>query len=173
MLFSRIVYWTLRIFEFIFAVLVVGFSSWFLQVRHTHDQGAKGRLVFVICISVWSLVLSMVWLVPFTANFLHYPLDAFTSIFYFVSFAILQEWIYKYGCARIFDWNGEYHMDQCQTYRAMIAFCFIAGVFWLASALLDAFVFHRLGTMKRTPRNVAFERETTGRTRRMSRGSSV
>lgn len=114
-------------------------SAHFLRVRHDHAQGAKGRLIFVVISSLWSLFLSMVWLIPFTASLLQYPLDIITSFLYFTAFAILQQWIYRFGCARIFDWNGEYHTGQCQTYRTMTALSFIAGVFWLVSAILVGF----------------------------------
>ncbi|TID18951.1 integral membrane protein [Venturia nashicola] len=147
MIFSRIVSFVLRFFEFIFALIVTATSGWFLHVRHVHAVGAKGRLIFTICIALYSLILSMIWLIPFTATFLHYPLDAFASIFYFVAFAILQEWIYHYGCGRIFEWNGEYHMGQCMTYRTMTAFSFIAGVFWLISAILVSFPFFSGGDL--------------------------
>ncbi|KAE9961051.1 hypothetical protein BLS_005704 [Venturia inaequalis] len=171
MIVTRVVSFALRFFEFIFALIVTGTSGWFIHVRHVHAVGAKGRLIFTICIALYSLILSMIWLIPFTATFLHYPLDLSASLLYFVAFAILQEWIYHFGCGRIFEWNGEYHRGQCLTYRTMTAFAFIAAVFWLVSAILSACVFHRLSTMRRTFRNAEFEREGGERTRERRQSS--
>lgn len=152
MILSRVLSFVLRFLEVVCALVskitnrasqnkltlqvVTAASGWFLHIQHTHQLGPKGRLIFTIAIGLYSLVLSLIWLLPFTSTFLHYPLDFITSFCYFTVYAILQEWIHHYGCGRVFQWNGEYHMGECIDYRVMEAFAFIGGVFWLISALL-------------------------------------
>lgn len=143
MIISRVIAFVIRLLEFANALLVTSLAAWFLNVRHTHSIGPEGRLTFSVTVGITSIVLSIVWLIPFTWTFLHYPLDFIMSFGYFTIFAVTQEWIYHVGgCGRVFNWNGVYQFSACQEWRTMIAFAFIGGVLWLISGVLSIYVFH-------------------------------
>jgi uncharacterized membrane protein len=139
MILSRLLSFILRALEVIIALVLSTASGWFLHIRHVHSVGPEGRLTFSLVIGIYSLVLSLIWLIPFTSTFLHYPLDFVTSFGYFTVFGILFEWMYNNGCGRIFQWNGEYHPGECIDWRVMEAFSLIGGVVWLVSGLLVSF----------------------------------
>jgi len=170
MVISRLLSFVLRFLEVICALIVSAAAGWFLHIRHVHSVGPEGRLTFSLVVGIYSLVLSLIWLIPFTSTFLHYPLDFITAFAYFTTFAVTQEWIFHVdGCGNIFQWNGEYHMGECIDWRVMEAFAFIGGVLWLISALLSIYVFH---STRKTTTNTDNAQASGGRFRR-SRQSSV
>jgi hypothetical protein len=153
MIISRVISFVLRFFEVVTAIvsssitlnynlrkltpqIVSTSAGWFLYVRHIHSVGPEGRLTFSLVVGIESLILSLLWLLPFTSTFLHYPLDFINAFGYFTAFGILQDWMHPRGCGQIFQWNGEYHMGSCIDWRVQEAFFFIGGVLWLLSAFL-------------------------------------
>ncbi len=91
-----------------------------------------------------SIVLAIIWLFPFSGSFIHYPVDFFISIMWFVAFGLLVNYI-NGGCGYIFDWagitlNGN---NTCPEWKADIAFCFLSALMWLVSALLGVYWVHR------------------------------
>ena len=86
----------------------------------------------------------MIWLLPFTYNFLHYPIDFLFSFAWFAAFGVLVNWIHDINCGGAFHWGGLANGSYCGQWKAAEAFSFISACLWLASALLGIHVFHNL-----------------------------
>jgi hypothetical protein len=98
-------------------------------------------MIYTVIVASFSLLLSLIWLVPLTWTFLHYPLDFLISFAWFASFGALYSWIHINGINcdglfSIFHWDGIEHTNYCAEWKTLEAFTFMCGVFWLISALL-------------------------------------
>ncbi|KAK7517824.1 integral membrane protein [Phyllosticta citriasiana] len=158
MILSRLVSLFLRFGQFVSAAVCLGVTSWFLYDQHHHDyDGPKGREIYTLVIAALSIFFSLIWMIPFTFTFLHYPFDLFLSLAWFASFGLLVDWIGDINCGRAFHWGGLTDNSYCSKWKADEAFAFISACFWFASFLLGAYVFHRRtaegnrrGTFRRT-----------------------
>jgi len=144
MILSRFFSFFLRFAEFVCAAVVMGIVAWFLHLHHKQAIGPFGREIYTMVVAVVSLVLSLVWLLPFTSTFMHYPIDLFLTAAWFAAFAVLVNYIHKMDCGGIFHWAGLQHGGQCNQWKAAEAFSFISAILWFASALLSMWVFHRM-----------------------------
>jgi Membrane-associating domain len=120
---------------------VVGLVSHFLAQYDNVQVGPHGREIYTDCVAAISMVISLIWLLPFTWTFMHYPLDFLLSFAWFAAFGALYSWIHINGIKclgyfSIFHWDGVEHTDYCHQWMTAEAFCFMSGVFWLISALL-------------------------------------
>lgn len=144
MILSRLLSLIFRFAEFVCAAVVLGVDGFLLhQYRHTH-QGPLGREIYVEVIAGISLVAALIWMIPTTSAILHYPFDFLMVGAWFAAFGILVQHIHSIGCGSAFHWAGLANGSYCSTWKATEAFSFIAGCFWLASALLGIYVFHKL-----------------------------
>ncbi|KAH9228201.1 hypothetical protein K456DRAFT_1847237 [Colletotrichum gloeosporioides 23] len=136
---DRIVQMIFRAAELAFAAIVTGITGAYL---HAHDNASSwdnGRFIYTIVVSSISMVLALVWLLPFSGSFVHWPMDIFFSILWFVSFGLLVNLIGD-GCGPVFDWsNVSPRGDDCGRHKANIAFTFLSAIVWLASALIGLF----------------------------------
>ncbi|OCL09559.1 hypothetical protein AOQ84DRAFT_375732 [Glonium stellatum] len=148
----------LRFGEFVCAAVVMGIVAFFLHQHHKYNIGPEGREIYTEVIAVISVVLSLVWLLPFTSQFLHYPFDLIISAAWFAAFAALVNWIHRLNCGGIFHWAGLTNGSYCGQWKAAEAFSFISACFWLASAILGWYVYHHL-----RDRAVATDSTTTRR----------
>jgi hypothetical protein len=110
------------------------------------------------------MLLALLWLLPFSGSFIHWPVDLFLSILWFVAFGLLVavsfplpyylfertlpltlnlQFIGPLHCGSVFDWSDITHKGTCQKWKADVAFCFLSAVFWLASAALGLWVARR------------------------------
>ena len=87
-------------------------------------------------ISSLAVLFSLVWLLPFTSSFMHYPADFFLSFAWFAAFGAFVDYLHKINCGRAFDWAGLNDGSRCGQWKAAEAFSFISACFWFASALL-------------------------------------
>ena len=85
------------------------------------------------------MLFSLVWLLPFTSSFMHYPADFFLSFAWFAAFGAFVDYLHKINCGRAFDWAGLSDGSRCGQWKAAEAFSFISACFWFASALLVSF----------------------------------
>jgi len=163
MIISRFLSFFFRFAEFVCAAVVLGILAFFLRLHHTQHTGPLGREIYTTIVAIVSVLLSLVWLLPFTATFMHYPIDLVISAAWFAAFAVLVNWIHKIDCGGIFHWTGLYHGGQCNQWKAAEAFSFISAIFWFASALLSAWVFHKVtrgSTVAAAPRRRRWGRST-------------
>jgi hypothetical protein len=118
--------------------VVLGLMAHFLDI-HT---GSKPRDIYTIVWAVFSVLLSLVWLLPFTSALLHAPVDFLLSLGWFGAFGLSVDWVHRIGCGKAFQWRGLTSGGRCGQWKAVEAFTFLSGVFWFTSALLAIWV-HR------------------------------
>lgn len=163
---ARIAYLSLRVGELAFAATVAGLIGQYLhQVDEANGHPGK-RFVYTEVIAGLSILLALIWLLPFTAGFIHYPVDFVMFILWIVAFGLLvnvsaQQELYAPSnstpetnlfcvqfigplhCGSIWAWGDITDKGTCQKWKASVAFSFLSAVFWLASAILGIYVIHR------------------------------
>jgi hypothetical protein len=85
---DRIVSIVLRTAELVFAAIVAGVTGDYL---HKSDASAwdLGRFIYTEVVAGISIFLALIWLFPFSSTFIHWPVDIFVSILWWVSFGLL------------------------------------------------------------------------------------
>ncbi|KAF2143309.1 uncharacterized protein K452DRAFT_225060 [Aplosporella prunicola CBS 121167] len=138
MIISRVVSLFLRFGQFVCAAVCLGISAHFLHEYYESEPhtGPNGREIYTIIIAALSLLMSLVWLIPFTSTFFHYPFDFLLSLAWFAAFGVLVNWVHRANCGGAFHWGGITHNNYCSKWKANEAFAFISACFWLASAIL-------------------------------------
>ncbi|KAL2758057.1 hypothetical protein ACRALDRAFT_1061305 [Sodiomyces alcalophilus JCM 7366] len=136
---DRILGFILRAAELAFAAIVTGIIGHYLHRSDASDWD-NGRHIYTIVVAALAMLLSLLWLIPFSSAFVHWPVDLFISILWFVSFGLLVDLIGN-GCGSIFNWNnvtvtGD---DMCGRMKAVVAFAFLSAICWLVSALIGFF----------------------------------
>ncbi|KAF1982459.1 integral membrane protein [Aulographum hederae CBS 113979] len=144
MIMSRVLSLFLRFGEFVCAAVVLGIIAYFIQQHHEFRTGPIGREIYTIVIASLSVLLALVWMIPSTHNILHYPMDFILSLAWFAAFAALVNWIQPIECGGVFSWGNITGNNYCSKWIAAEAFSFIAACFWLASALLGIYIYHKL-----------------------------
>jgi len=147
MILTRLLSLILRFAQFVCAAVVLGIMSYELHLHHKSHAGDGepfGREVYTEIIAAISLLLSLVWMLPFAHNMMHYPADFLLSAGWFAAFAVILIWLHKIDCGSAFAWHGIQHLhDDCNRWRASEAFSFLAAIFWFASFVLGLMVYHR------------------------------
>jgi len=164
MIISRTLSIFFRFAQFVCSAVVLGIAAYFVNRWRRFgdaDTSPHGRLIYTLVIAAISTLFSLLWLLPFTYTFLHYPFDFLMSAAWFAAFGLLVNWSGRAGCGRAFAWAGLYRGGEGDRWKAAEAFSFLAACFWLASALLGMWVYHRL--RRREP--VAVDTTTTRRSR--------
>ncbi|KAH6899933.1 integral membrane protein [Thelonectria olida] len=135
---DRIVSMGLRAAELVFAAIVAGVTGDYLH--HTNASSWNlGRFIYTEVVAGLSIFLALIWLIPFSSTFIHWPMDIFMSILWWVVFGLLVDLIGG-SCGAIFDWgNVSPRGDQCGKFKADIAFAFLSAILWLVSALVGFF----------------------------------
>jgi hypothetical protein len=119
----------------------LGLVGHFLYQYNGSGVGPHGRLIYTEVIAALSTVVSLVWLIPFTWSFLHYPFDLLMSFAWFAAFGALFQWIHQNGfnCGGLFSvffWDNVEHTTYCAEYKTTEGITFILAILWLISALL-------------------------------------
>jgi len=127
----------LRVAELIFAAIVAGVNGAYLHSVQNADSWSQARFIYTEVVAAISIFLALIWLFPFSGNFVHWPVDIFISICWFVAFGLIVN-LLDGSCGYIFNWEGvELHgVDQCGNWKAVIAFSFISAILWLVSAII-------------------------------------
>lgn len=87
---DRLVSMGLRASELVFAAIVAGVTGDYLH--HTH-AGAwhLGRFIYTEVVAGLSIFLALLWLIPFSSTFVHWPVDIFISVLWWVVFGLLVD----------------------------------------------------------------------------------
>lgn len=75
MIFSRVFALGLRIAQFVFAVIVLGLTAYFLHARNKYGVGPFARLVYSVVWSSLSIIASVIWAIPTTSSMTGYGSD--------------------------------------------------------------------------------------------------
>jgi len=144
MILPRLFSLIMRFAEFVCGTVVLGLVGHFLRIHHKTGQGPHGREIYTEVIAAISVVVSLLFLLPFTSSFMHYPLDLILSLAYFAAFGALVNQVHRMNCGGAFAWNGILHGGVCSQWKAAEAFSFLSAIFWLVSTLLSIYVFHKV-----------------------------
>lgn len=88
MVLSRVVNIVLRAAELAFAAIVAGITGWILA-RSNEDTPGFGRFIYTEVIAAITILVALLWLIPFSSSFIHWPFDFFVSVCWFAAFGIL------------------------------------------------------------------------------------
>lgn len=90
MAFDRIISFVLRAAELAFAAIVAGLLGSYLD-KSEASSWDNARHIYTIVVAALAMLLSLLWLLPFTSTFVHWPVDLFISILWFVAFGLLVD----------------------------------------------------------------------------------
>lgn len=156
---TRIVSIGLRTGEFAFAAVVAGLIGKYL---HDYDRAHSGmphaRYIYTEVIAAISVLLALLWLLPFSGGFIHWPADLVISAAWFASFGLLVNAIHGSNCGRVFNWSGITHGGYCNRLRASEAFAFLSAILWFASTLLGLWFVHKTRRDARVAHNSSHTR---------------
>ncbi|CAJ2502385.1 Uu.00g097790.m01.CDS01 [Anthostomella pinea] len=127
----------LRIAELAFATIVAGLNGDYLRAARHTSSWQQGRFIYTEVIAGISIVLSIIFLIPLS-RFIHWPLDLFISLAWFVAFGLLANYLDDGPCGWLFNSSivSFYRGDQCSKWKAVIAFAFLSAICWLISAIV-------------------------------------
>ncbi|OCK75685.1 hypothetical protein K432DRAFT_408810 [Lepidopterella palustris CBS 459.81] len=137
----------IRFSQFSCAAIVLGIIAYFIN-QHSRDNGvgSLSREIYVEVIAALSVLLSLIWMIPFTWQSLYYPVDFLISFAWFAAFGVLVNWLFNYPCGNYsyyYYWGVLYSFDPyCAKWRTAEAFSFIAGLLFLISAFLGIHIYH-------------------------------
>ncbi|KAF9767382.1 hypothetical protein IL306_000081 [Fusarium sp. DS 682] len=137
---DRVVSLVLRAAELVFAAIVAGVNGEYLHNARGASSWQLGRFIYTEVVAALGILFSLLLLIPFSSTFVHWPLDIFMSINWWIVFGLLVDLIGN-SCGRVFDWDNVHpvHGDQCGKTKAVIAFSFLSALLWLVSALIGFF----------------------------------
>ncbi|KAL7963394.1 membrane-associating domain-containing protein [Trichoderma compactum] len=137
---DRIVNIVLRAAELVFATIVAGVTGQHLHQFRDASSWSQGRFIYTEVVAALSMFFALIWLVPFSWSFVHWPVDIILSLAWWAAFGLLVNLLGN-SCGYVFDWNNVHPIngDQCGKFKADIAFTFLSALLWLVSALLGIF----------------------------------
>ncbi|KOS20158.1 hypothetical protein ESCO_006284 [Escovopsis weberi] len=132
----------IRSLELVAAVIIAGITGWYVRRLHpTFSSWSLSRLIYTLVLAALSILLSLLWLVPFSWALTHWPVDVVLSIAWFISFGLLIDWS-DGSCYHPSRWRGvSPWLASCSRYKTTEAFVFLSALLWLASALVGRFWF--------------------------------
>jgi hypothetical protein len=139
----------LRIGELAFSATVAGLTGQYLHQQKGTSAWSKKRFIYTEVIAAIGILFSLLFLLPFAASFLHWPVDFLLFAGFMVAFGLLANYIGP-DCGSIWNWNGITGKGSCDKFKADIAFTFLAAIFFLVSALLGLYVMHKRRTSRVT-----------------------
>ncbi|KAK0705773.1 hypothetical protein B0T21DRAFT_298961 [Apiosordaria backusii] len=157
---SKVIHIVLRVFEVICSVIVLGLLARFLHLIAQAGASADSRVVYGVVTASISTLFALVFIAPFIYAFLAFPMDAILFVMWIVVFGLLTSrtgssmcnasWYWNYWG---YYWGGWWRVPEvtvwdrgyggCASWRAVLAFSFLAAIAFLVSAILGAVVVHR------------------------------
>jgi hypothetical protein len=133
----------LRIGELIFSTIVAGINGAYLHDIKGAPAWSKKRFIYTEVIAAIGILFSLLFLIPFASSFIHWPVDLLLFVGFMVAFGLLANFIAPMNCGSIWNWHGITGKGVCSRFKADIAFCFLASIVFLASAILGFMVIRR------------------------------
>lgn len=125
----------------IFQVVIGVIASY---IKGLNGGSVESRFIYILVIAGISILLSLLWLLPFSGGFHHWPVDLILALTWFAAFGLLIDWADRHNCAsNVFKWGGITNGSKCDVWRLSEAFAFLSACFWLASGLLGLWFISR------------------------------
>jgi hypothetical protein len=119
-----------------FSATVAGLTGSYLHSQKNTSAWSKKRFIYTEVVAAIGILFSLLFLLPFTASFVHWPMDFVLFALYMIAFGLLANFIGPMQCGSIWNWDGITGAATCDKFKADLAFSFLASIFFLASALL-------------------------------------
>ncbi|KAJ5794917.1 hypothetical protein N7457_001516 [Penicillium paradoxum] len=136
---SRLASIVLRVAEIGFAAVVAGIIGHYLaQLDNSNadiDWWPQSRWIYTEVIAGLSILLGLIWLIPFSSGFFSWPFDIVISLAWFAAFGVLVDTIHKLPCGSIWSWQFRGN-DTCGRWKAAEAFSFLSAIVWLVSGIV-------------------------------------
>jgi len=132
----------LRIGELAFTAVVAGLTGEYLHNTRGTSAWNKKRFIYTEVIAAIGILFSLLFLLPFMASFVHWPMDFLLFAGLMIAFGLLANYIGP-NCGSIWNWHGITAGGSCDKFKADLAFLFLASIFFLVSALLGLYVMHK------------------------------
>ncbi|BCR94682.1 MARVEL domain-containing protein [Aspergillus luchuensis] len=132
---SRLISIVFRVAQIVCGAVVAGIIGHYLA-QYSGDAWPEARWIYTEVVAGLSILLGLIWLIPFSSGFFSWPFDVIISLAWFAAFGILVNAIHKFSCGSIWHWGGLYRNNTCSRWKAAEAFSFISAIVWLASALV-------------------------------------
>ncbi|KAG5291869.1 integral membrane protein [Histoplasma ohiense] len=142
-IFSRLISVILRIGEIGCAAVVAGIIGHDLARFDDADSFPNGRWIYTIIVAGISILLGIIWLIPFSQSFTLWIGDLLLSFAWFAAFGVLVDVLKKMNCGRTFDWGHITDGGVCSRWKAVEAFSFVSAILWLVSTIVGVWFTHR------------------------------
>lgn len=148
---SRLLSVVLRVAELACAAVVAGIVGYYLHIWHKDHLSAwdMGRWIYTEVIAGLSLLLALIWLIPFAHTFFVWPIEIIISLCWFAAFGLLVDILNDINCGGAFAWGYIGDNDLCGRYKAAEAFSFLSAIFWLVSGILGIYFVWRVDRSRR------------------------
>lgn len=130
-----------------FSAIVAGLTGDYLHRTRGASSWVNRYFIYAEVVAAIGIVTALLFLFPFASTFIHYPVDFVNFVLFMVAFGLLAHWLSPMNCGSVWDWDGITGDSQCARWKADIAFCFLASIFFLASCLLVSPIFPTLGVI--------------------------
>jgi len=136
----------LRIGELAFAAVVAGLTGEYLHSvqNESNSDFSKARFIYTEVVAAVSILLALLWLLPFTGSFIHWPIDFLLFAAWIIAFGLMVDFIGPLDCGSVFYWGDITQQGTCQKWKADVAFAFLSAIFWLASGILGLWYLRRV-----------------------------
>ena len=125
--------------------MVAGIIGSYLHSYDATNSWPGARFIYTEVIAGLSILLALLWLLPFAGGFIHWPADLLISVAWFAVFGLLVNYLHGSDCnSGVFDWTNVTTRDVCGRWKASEAFSFLSALFWLASAVVGLWFIHRV-----------------------------
>ncbi|KAI0205830.1 marvel domain-containing protein [Astrocystis sublimbata] len=140
---ARLVSPILRIAELVFATIVAGINGQYLHLARGASSWSLGRFIYTEVVAGIAIFFSLIWLIPFSSGFVHWPIDFVISVTWFAAFGLLVDY-FGGSCGGVFNWDNLHIVrgDQCGKWKAVWAFAFLSAICWLVSAIVGLLWVH-------------------------------
>ncbi|CEJ80247.1 hypothetical protein VHEMI00443 [[Torrubiella] hemipterigena] len=139
---DRIFSMILRGSELVFAAVIAGVNGQYLY-RSKASTLFLSRFIYTEVVAGISILLALIWLIPFSSTFTHWPVDILISVLWWASFGALVHFVGD-NCGAVFDWgNVSPRGNLCGKFKTSIAFAFLSALIWLISAFVGIYWIRR------------------------------
>lgn len=139
--------------------VVAGLIGHYLRAFDKANSWPEKRFIYAEVVAGISMLLALVWLIPFKSGFVHHTADLVLFVLWIIAFGLLVNFIGPLHCGSIWAWGNITEKGTCQKWKAAVAFSFLSAIFWLISALVGIWFVHK------TTKKVAYSDGTTKTTR--------
>lgn len=115
----------------------------------SYSKGLKGgnlqsRFIYIMVVAGISILLGLMWLLPFSGSFFHWPADMILSLTWFAAFGLVIDYAGKHNrTSNPLDLADITKGGACNVWRISEAFSFLSSCFWVASGFLGIWFMSR------------------------------